>query len=107
MKRICGWCRKDMGSAPGPQDMETTSICDRCVKGRVLFERRVLQLQKLFATNPPMVLVAMQCWLVVLAYCGSKWKALWWVLNQSLEIRLSWRDRKIKRAISEPTTRRG
>jgi hypothetical protein len=105
MKRVCGWCQKDMGHAPGPEDRETTGICDRCIKGRVLFERRVLQLRKLIATDPAMIQVAIQCWLIVCAYCGGKWKAVWWAIRQNLvevEQRLPWRNRKVEKAMTEP-----
>ena len=117
MKKRCGWCKKDLGSVPGPEDLETTGICDRCNKGmerdlavyngRVAFERRVLQLRKLIATDPAMIQVAMQCWLIVCAYNGGRWKALWWAFSQSLremDLRLPWGHRSRQRIMVQRLT---
>lgn len=32
MKRVCSWCKKDMGEKPGPADWVTHGICEDCEK---------------------------------------------------------------------------
>lgn len=30
MKKICAWCKKDMGTTLGPENMTTHGICPAC-----------------------------------------------------------------------------
>ena len=32
MKRVCSWCKKDMGEKPGPDGQVTHGVCDECAK---------------------------------------------------------------------------
>ena len=32
MKRVCAWCRKDLGVKPGPAELITHGICDDCLE---------------------------------------------------------------------------
>jgi len=82
--------------------------------GRAAYDRRVLQLRRILATNPPMVIVAMQCWLILVAYCGGKWRAVRWVIRRTvgdISLRLPWRRshklaiRRLEDLCEDPATR--
>lgn len=104
MVRQCAWCKKRMGVAPGPEDSVSHGMCDQCVaewERQGIYDRRVRKLRQMLNSATPAFVVAMQCWLVIVAYKGGKWRATWWLAKRSLRDLvnwLPWRHRKIERA---------
>ena len=43
MKRVCCGCGRDMGKAPGPEDLVTDGLCDLCVEWIHLPEEHLRQ----------------------------------------------------------------
>lgn len=51
---------------------------------RESYDRRTAQLRKMLDSDTPMVVVALQCWLVLVSYCGGKWAAIGWTIARTV-----------------------